>query len=120
LLIRFAEAGDQQTCNAEPAAAAIWKPRDRASGFRPVFHGRLIFWIGNVIVAVLFVLAHLSSAKIVMPITPLLLAALFSINGLVSLVCAYLCWQRGLEAAILAHFSTDIVVHVIGPMFFRG
>jgi Type II CAAX prenyl endopeptidase Rce1-like len=82
--------------------------------------GPIVFWIGNAIVAVLFVLAHLPSAKIVMPITPLLLAALFSINGMVSLVCGYLCWRRGLEAAMLAHFATDIVVHVIGPMFFRS
>ena len=80
----------------------------------------LLFWIANVIIAVLFVLAHLPSAKIIMPITPLLLVALFSINGLVSVICGYLCWKRGLEAAMLAHFSTDFVVHVVGPMFLRG
>ncbi|HKP92587.1 MAG TPA: CPBP family glutamic-type intramembrane protease [Chthoniobacterales bacterium] len=79
-----------------------------------------IFWIGNVIVSVLFVLGHLPSAKVIMPITPLLLVALFSINGLVSLMCGYLCWKRGLEAAMLAHFSTDFVLHVVGPMFIRG
>ena len=78
----------------------------------------IIFWIGNVIIAVLFVLAHLPSAKMIMPITPLLLTALFSINGLISLMCGYLCWKRGLEAAMLAHFSTDFVLHVVGPMFF--
>jgi hypothetical protein len=89
--------------------------RNRAPLSSPV-----IFWIANVIIAVLFVLAHLPSAKIIMPITPLLLTALFSINGLVSLVCGYLCWKRGLEAAMLAHFGTDIVVHVVGPMFFPG
>ena len=79
-----------------------------------------IFWIGNVIIGVLFVLGHLPSAKVIMPITPLLLIALFSINGLVSLMCGYLCWKRGLEAAMLAHFSTDFVLHVIGPMFIRA
>jgi hypothetical protein len=80
----------------------------------------VLFWIANVIIAVLFVLAHLPSAKIIMPITPLLLTALFSINGLVSLMCGYLCWKRGLEAAMLAHFGTDFVVHVVGPIFFPG
>ena len=82
--------------------------------------GPIIFWIANLIIAALFVLAHLPSARIIMPITPLLITALFSINGLVSLVCGYLCWKRGLEAAMLAHFASDIVVHVIGPMFFRS
>lgn len=80
----------------------------------------VIFWIANVIIAVLFVLAHLPSAKVIMPITPLLLAALFSMYGMVSLMCGYLCWKRGLEAAMVAHFGTDLVVHVIGPMFVHG
>ncbi|HSV62733.1 MAG TPA: hypothetical protein VLH83_05260 [Chthoniobacterales bacterium] len=29
-------------------------------------------------------------------------------------------WKRGFEAAMLAHFSADFTLHVIGPMFFRG
>src|SRR3954471_3838331 len=40
----------------------------------------VIFWVGNAIIAVLFVLAHLPSARIIMPITSQLLIALFSIN----------------------------------------
>lgn len=87
---------------------------------RTVRPSPLIFWIANAIVAVLFVLGHLPSARLIMPITPVLLTALFSMNGLVSMVCGYLSWSRGFEAAMLAHFASDFVVHVIGPMLVAG
>jgi len=82
--------------------------------------GVAIFWIANLIVALLFAAGHIPSAKLFMPITPIVLAAIFSFNGVASLLFGYLCWKRGLEAAMLAHFSTDIMLHVVGPMFFRG
>ena len=34
-------------------------------------------------------------------------------NTLVGIVCGWLFWQRGLIAAILAHFSIDFVLHVL-------
>ncbi|HEX4631783.1 MAG TPA: CPBP family glutamic-type intramembrane protease [Chthoniobacterales bacterium] len=80
----------------------------------------IIFWIANLIVAGLFALGHVPAAKAFLQITPLVIVALFTINGAASLLFGYLCWKRGLEAAMLAHFSADFVLHVIGPMFFRG
>ena len=80
----------------------------------------VIFWIANLIVAGLFAVGHIPAAKVFLPITPLVIVALLTINGSASLVFGYLCWKRGLEAAMLAHFSTDFMLHVIGPMFFRG
>jgi hypothetical protein len=80
----------------------------------------LVFWIANVIVAGLFALGHIPAAKVFLQITPLVIVALLTINGSASLLFGYLCWKRGLEAAMLAHFSADFMLHVIGPMFFRG
>jgi hypothetical protein len=80
----------------------------------------LIFWIANVIIAGLFAAGHIPAAKVFLPLTPLVIVALFTINGSASLLFGYLCWKRGLEAAMLAHFSTDFTLHVVGPMFFRG
>ena len=82
--------------------------------------GPISFWIANVIVSILFALGHIPSAKLLMTITPTVIVALLTINGAASLAFGYLCWRRGLEAAILAHFANDIVLHVIGPIFFRG
>src|ERR1043166_932479 len=80
----------------------------------------VIFWMVNVIVAGLFAIGHIPAAKVFLEITPLVIVALVTINGSASLLFGYLCWKRGLEAAMLAHFSTDFMLHVIGPMFFRG
>jgi hypothetical protein len=82
--------------------------------------GPVIFWTANAIVAGLFAIGHVPAAKVFLQITPLVIFALLTINGSASLLFGYLCWKRGLEAAMLAHFSTDFVLHVIGPMFFRG
>ncbi|MDP9098903.1 MAG: hypothetical protein M3N48_07905 [Verrucomicrobiota bacterium] len=47
----------------------------------------------------------------------MLVTTVISLNALVALGFGYLYWKRGLESAMLAHFSADIVLHVIGPMF---
>lgn len=80
----------------------------------------VIFWIANVIIAGLFAAGHIPAAKVFLPITPLVLTALVTLNGVSSLLFGYLCWKRGLEAAMLAHLSTDFMLHVVGPMFYRG
>lgn len=80
----------------------------------------IIFWIANLIVAGLFALGHVPAAKIFLQLTPLVIVALFTLNGCASLLFGYLYWKRGLEAAMLAHFSADIGLHVVSPMLFRG
>jgi hypothetical protein len=75
------------------------------------------FWIANILVAVAFGAGHLPLAAQLTALTPLLVTVVISLNGIVALGFGYLYWKRGLESAILAHFSADIVLHVLGPMF---
>lgn len=82
--------------------------------------GAVVFWIANVIVALIYAAGHLPAAKSVMQLTPIVVAAATVPTGLSSIAFGYLAWKRGLEAAILAHFSADLVLHLIGPMVFRG
>lgn len=77
------------------------------------------FWSANCLVALLFGLGHLPVVTKIMPITPLLFIAVLSLNGIASVGFGYLYWKRGLEAAMLAHFSADIVLHVFSPIAFR-
>jgi membrane protease YdiL (CAAX protease family) len=35
------------------------------------------------------------------------------LNGLLGLAFGYLYWTRGLESAMLSHFSADLLLHVI-------
>jgi membrane protease YdiL (CAAX protease family) len=77
------------------------------------------FWIANLTVAVIFGLGHLPAAAMTMQITPVVVAAALLLNGIAGLVFGYLYWTRGLEAAMIAHFSADIVLHVISPPFLK-
>lgn len=74
------------------------------------------FWTANIIVALIYAAAHLPAAKILMPLTPIVLAAVILPTGFVALAFGYLTWKRGIEAAMLAHFSSDFVARVFGPI----
>jgi hypothetical protein len=80
----------------------------------------VIFWTANVIVALIYALGHLPAAKSVMELTPIVIAAVAIPTGLSAIAFGYFAWKRGIEAAILAHFSADVVLHLVGPIFFRG
>ena len=72
-----------------------------------------VLWIANIITAVLFGLGHLPATAALLPITPLVVARAVVLNGLAGIAFGYLYWTRGLESAMLSHFSADIVLHVI-------
>ena len=72
-----------------------------------------IFWIANILAAVLFGLGHLPTMALLVPLTPLVIARTILLNGLIGIVCGWLYWKRGLEAAMISHFSADLVLHVL-------
>ena len=76
-----------------------------------------LFWTGNIIVALLFGAAYLPAAGKLIELTPFATFAIMFLKGGAGLVFGYLCRSRGLEAAMLAHFSSDFVLHVIAPLF---
>jgi hypothetical protein len=41
------------------------------------------------------------------------------LNAPVGLVCGWLFWTYGIEAAIIAHFAADIVYHLFGTLILR-
>jgi membrane protease YdiL (CAAX protease family) len=77
------------------------------------------FWTANIIVAILFGLGHLPSASLVLPITPLVVAAALLLNGVAGIAFGYLYRKRGLEAAMIGHFCADFVIYVLGVAFLR-
>ncbi|MBI3913981.1 MAG: CPBP family intramembrane metalloprotease [Chloroflexi bacterium] len=74
---------------------------------------RAVFWIVNLLIAILFGLGHLPATAVLVPLTPLVIARAVLLNGIPSLAYGYLYWTRGLEAAMVAHFSSDLVLHVL-------
>lgn len=82
--------------------------------------GAKLFWAINIVIAVLFGLGHLSSAALMLPLTATVVIAALVLNGIASLAFGYLYWTRGLESAMVAHFTADIIFHVVGTLLFRG
>ncbi|MCX6050723.1 MAG: CPBP family glutamic-type intramembrane protease [Chloroflexi bacterium] len=81
------------------------KPDGRPSG--PVL------WVANTIAAVLFGLGHLPLVSALVALTPLIIVRAVVLNGLLGLGFGYLYWTRGLESAMLSHFSADLLLHVV-------
>jgi membrane protease YdiL (CAAX protease family) len=72
-----------------------------------------VFWIANILAAVLFGLGHLPATEMILPLTPLVITRAILLNGIGGIIFGWLYWKRGLEAAMIAHFSADIVLHVL-------
>jgi hypothetical protein len=76
-----------------------------------------IFWVANILAAVLFGLGHLpTTAAIGMPMDFLVITRAIVLNGLLGIGFGWLYWKYGLESAMLSHFSADIVLHVLAPL----
>ncbi len=72
-----------------------------------------VIWTANILAAVLFGLGHLPALTALVPITPLVIAREVVLNGLLGIGFGWLYWKRGLEAAMISHFSADLVLHVL-------
>jgi membrane protease YdiL (CAAX protease family) len=76
-----------------------------------------IMWSAIIIAAILFGLGHLPATAAMTALTPLVLARAIILNGIGGLVFGWLYWRRGLEHAMAAHFTADIVLHAIPALF---
>ena len=73
------------------------------------------FWVANLLATLLFGAGHLPATKQLTPLTPLVLTRALVLNGLAGLMYGFLFIAYGLEAAILAHFVMDILIHLVLP-----
>jgi hypothetical protein len=77
-------------------------------------------WVANVAMALIFAAGHLPATKaLVGRLTPVVLSRAFLLNVPIALICGWLFWTRGIEAAVIAHFSADIAYHVGGTALLR-
>jgi hypothetical protein len=89
-------------------AFVLWRIRGQRADQVPA----ATLWTVNVIVAVAFALLHLPATVPLGDLTTLVVLRTLVLNGVGGLVFGYLYWRRGLEAAIAAHFTADIVIQV--------
>lgn len=74
-----------------------------------------VFWSANLVGAVLFGLGHLPVTAQLVRLTPLIVARAIILNCIVGVVAGALYRRRGIEMAMLCHFSADLVLHVALP-----
>lgn len=75
------------------------------------------YWTAIILASILFGLGHLPATKALTPLTSLLVIRAVVLNGVAGIAFGWLYWKYGLEAAMVAHFSADILLHLIGPLF---
>lgn len=73
-----------------------------------------VLWIANILAAIVFGLGHLPTAAAIFPVlTTLVVIRIILLNSVGGIIFGWLYQTRGIEAAMIAHFTTDIVLHVI-------
>jgi hypothetical protein len=79
--------------------------------------GEIALWAANILAAILFGIGHLpATAAAGLPMDTLVITRAIVLNGLAGLVFGWFYWKHGLEAAMVSHFSGDIILHVIMPL----
>jgi len=76
----------------------------------------VVMWVAILIVSIVFGLGHLPMTARFVPLTSVVVVRALVLNGIAGVLFGWLYWRRGLEAAMIAHFSTDIVLHVLLPL----
>lgn len=82
--------------------------------------GNATFQLAIVLAAVLFGVGHLPAAAHIWGLDAIVVLRTIVLNAVFGIACGWLYWRRGLEMAILAHFSADIVLHVLMPLLGAG
>lgn len=77
-----------------------------------------IIIISILLAAIIFGLGHLPITATLTTITPLVITRAIVLNGIGGVVFGWLYWKKGLEAAIISHFSADIFLLTILPLLF--
>ncbi|MFB6124586.1 MAG: CPBP family intramembrane glutamic endopeptidase [Halanaeroarchaeum sp.] len=72
-------------------------------------------WAAIVLASLVFGVGHLPiTAASGTPITPYIVGRALLLNGLAGIVFGWLYWREGILAAMLAHFTADVTLHVVG------
>lgn len=78
------------------------------------------YWAAIGGAALLFGIGHLPAAAAIWGLDGAVVARTLLLNGIAGVAFGWLYWKRGIEMAMLAHFSADIVLHVLPPLLGRG
>jgi membrane protease YdiL (CAAX protease family) len=72
-------------------------------------------WLSIISAAIVFGLGHLPATAQIIPLTGIIVLRAVVLNGVGGIIFGWLYWKKGLESAMITHFSADIVLHIITP-----
>jgi membrane protease YdiL (CAAX protease family) len=75
--------------------------------------------IAILVAAVIFGLGHLPITASLTKITPIIIARAIFLNGIGGIIFGWLYWKKGLESAMIAHFTADIFLLTLLPLLFK-
>lgn len=75
--------------------------------------------IAIVLAAIIFGLGHLPLTASLTTLTPLIIGRAIILNGVGGIIFGWLFWKKGLESAMIAHFTTDIFLLTLLPLLFK-
>jgi membrane protease YdiL (CAAX protease family) len=75
--------------------------------------------VSIIIAAIIFGLGHLPITASLTQLTPLIIIRAIVLNGIGGVIFGWLFWKKGLESAMIAHFSADIFLLTILPLLIK-
>jgi membrane protease YdiL (CAAX protease family) len=72
-------------------------------------------WLAIILTSIIFGLGHLPITGALAAITPNIVLRAIVLNGIGGIIFGWLYSKKGLESAMISHFTADIVLHVITP-----
>jgi membrane protease YdiL (CAAX protease family) len=73
-------------------------------------------WLSIILASIIFGLGHLPATSQITALTGIVVIRAIVLNGIGGIIFGWLYWKKGLESAMIAHFSADIVLHIIFPL----
>jgi membrane protease YdiL (CAAX protease family) len=75
--------------------------------------------ISILLAAIIFGLGHLPITASLTALSPLIIGRAIVLNGIGGIFFGWLFWKKGLESAMIAHFTTDIFLLTLLPLLFK-
>lgn len=72
--------------------------------------------VSILLAAVIFGLGHLPITASLTKITPVIVVRAVILNGIGGVIFGWLYWKKGLESAVISHFTADIVLLTLLPL----
>jgi membrane protease YdiL (CAAX protease family) len=77
---------------------------------------KLGVWLAIILSSIVFGIGHLPFATTLTELNPAMIARILIPNSIGGIIFGWLYWRKGLESAMISHFSADMVLHVIFPL----